>query len=129
MWNLILFQVYIVETILFCIKKNCDLGAMPYYLWKIASVEEIWTLVNCISWCLTDHMTNRTKFVNRVARFWRSQGEVKDFRKNPHQSGSFNWKLQWFECISFCMALTFHFSVPGTSKFQFSGLKYFICIF
>ena len=45
-------------------KKNGDLGTMPYYLSKIASVEKIWTLFNCISWCLTDHMTIWTKFVN-----------------------------------------------------------------
>ena len=59
-----LFQVFILERTLFCIKKNGDLGTMPYYLSKIASLEKIWTLFNCISWCLTDHMTIWTKFVN-----------------------------------------------------------------
>ena len=37
---------------------------MPYYLWKITSIEKIWTLVIFISWCLTDHMTIWTKFVD-----------------------------------------------------------------
>ena len=52
------------NIILYSKKKNGDLGTMPYYLSKIASVEKIWTLFNCISWCLTDHMTIWTKFVN-----------------------------------------------------------------
>ena len=36
-------------------KKFCDLGTMSYYLWKIVSVEKIWTLVNCIldAWQIT----------------------------------------------------------------------------
>ena len=30
----------------------------------ITSIEKIWTLVNCISWCLKDHVGIWTKFVN-----------------------------------------------------------------
>ena len=63
--NLFLFRIYILERTLFCNqKKICDFGTMPYYLWKIVSVEKIWTLVNCIPWCLADHMTIWAKFVN-----------------------------------------------------------------
>ena len=38
----------------------------PYHITsvEIASVEKIWTLVNYISWCLTNHMAVWTKFVN-----------------------------------------------------------------
>ena len=45
-------------------KKSCHFDTVPYYLWKITSIEKIWTLVIFISWCLTDHMTIWTKFVD-----------------------------------------------------------------
>ena len=60
----------------------------------------------------------------------REESEVKNFHKNPHQSGSFVWKLNGFENVSFCIALTFHFFVPSKYfKIQFSVLKYFFSIF
>lgn len=48
--------------------------------------------------------------------------DARDFHKNPYQSGSFVLKLQWFECISSCMALTVtvhFFFVPGVFCLHF----------
>ena len=64
-WKFVFISsIHTWKNIILYSKKNGDLGTMPYYLSKIASVEKIWTLFNCISWCLTDHMTIWTKFVN-----------------------------------------------------------------
>ena len=57
------------KNIILCSKRFCDLCTIPYYLQKIASVEKIWTLVNYISWCLTDHMAIWTRFVNGSGGF------------------------------------------------------------
>ena len=51
----------------YSVLKKIDLGTIPYYLSKIASIKKSWTLVKYIFWCLTDHMTIWTKFVNDSA--------------------------------------------------------------
>ena len=62
--NLFLLQVYILERTLFFIQKKFWFGYHAILPLKYCICRKTWTLVNCISWCLTDHTTIWTKFVN-----------------------------------------------------------------
>ena len=62
--NLFLLQVYILERTLFFIQKKFWFAYHAILPLKYCICRKTWTLVNCISWCLTDHTTIWTKFVN-----------------------------------------------------------------